>query len=350
MFDADILALNTPYNALDLRDPITPDRPHRRMDYMTRTTTVAPAATANCPTWLGFLYRIMGEKPEMVRYLQRVCGYMLTGSVKEHVLFFAHGTGANGKSTFANVLLGILGTGPDGYAAVAPISTFTASRTEQHPTDLAMLRSVRCVVAHETEEGRSWAISKLKMMTGEDQITARFMRQDFFTFTPRFKLLILGNHKPALRGVDEATRRRFHLIPFDVTIPPAERDPELGDKLRAEYPDILRWMIEGCAAYIQGGLQPPQSVRAATEAYLADEDTFTAWLSECCRRGAGEWDALVNLFASWKAWCEANGEYVGRRRELAKQFDLRGYARHNDDVSRRLGWRGVRVLGSWEQP
>jgi putative DNA primase/helicase len=120
--------------------------PHRPENYMTKSTTVGAAERADCPIWISFLSRIMDGDDEMVAYLQRVCGYMLTGNVEEHALFFGFGSGANGKSTFSNVLLGILGTGPTGYAAVAPISTFTASVTEQHPTDLAMLRGARLVV------------------------------------------------------------------------------------------------------------------------------------------------------------------------------------------------------------
>ena len=119
-----------------------------------------------------------------------------------------------------------------GYCRTAPIETFTASPSDRHPTDLAGLRGARLVTAVETEEGRRWAESKIKALTGGDKIAARFMRQDFFEYTPQFKLLIAGNHKPGLRSVDEAIRRRLHLIPFTVTIPAEERDPGLPDKLQ----------------------------------------------------------------------------------------------------------------------
>ncbi len=350
VFDADPLLLNTPLDSCDLRDAITPSRSHHKEDYATRMTTVAAAETADCPIWCKFLDRIMAGDPQMVAYLQRVCGYMLTGSVEEHALFFGFGTGANGKGTFANVLLGILGVGPAGYAAVAPISTFTASQTEQHPTDLAMLRGVRCVIAQETEEGRSWAISKLKMMTGGDLITARFMRENFFTYAPQFKIMICGNHKPMLRGVDEATRRRFHLIPFTVTIPPADRDPKLGEKLKAEYPGILRWMIDGCVAWQRDGLNPPKTVTDATAAYLIDEDSLTAWLTECCWVGKSYYDTLVNLFASWKAWAEANGERVGQRKELAKALDARPELTRRMARTGRAGWDGLAVMSPQPPP
>jgi putative DNA primase/helicase len=317
-------------------------RPHRREDYCTKSTTVDADQDAECPEWERFLHRIMDGDADMVAYLRRVCGYCLTGEVNEHVLFFLWGTGANGKSTFANVLLGILGTGPSGYAAVAPMSTFTASRSDQHPTDLAMLRAVRVVVAHETEEGRSWAISKLKMMTGDDLITARFMRQDFFTYKPQFKVMILGNHKPSLHNVDEATRRRFHLIPFTVTIPKAEQDRRLGEKLKAEYPAILHWMIQGCADWDEQGLAPPAKVLAATDAYLLNEDSIAAWMSECCQLGPQHYATLVELFASWRMWAENSGERIGSRKQLAKQLDVRaGLTRHRQGRTGRDGWEGI---------
>jgi P4 family phage/plasmid primase-like protien len=315
-----------------------------RDDYCTKATTVDADLEADCPLWKEFLLRIMGSDQTMVEYLQRVCAYSLTGLVTEHVLFFCYGTGANGKSTFANVLSGILGTGPAGDAAVAPISTFTASHSEQHPTDLAMLRGVRLVIAQETEQGRSWAASKLKMMTGGDPITARFMRQDFFTYQPQFKIMILGNHKPSLHNVDEAIRRRIHLIPFTVTIPEAQRDPKLPEKLQTEYPAILGWMIRGCDEWQRTGLAPPQTVLAATSAYLADEDTLGSWIAECCTLGQQHYATLADLFSSWRQWAEVNSEWVGPRKELAKQMDGRqGLHRQMQSGTKRAGWRGIMV-------
>jgi putative DNA primase/helicase len=196
-------------------------RPHCPTDYMTKITAVGPDP----------------NDPELIASLQRMAGYALTGSTQEHALFFHHGVGANGKSTFFNVLAGIMGD----YHRTAPIETLIASPNERHPTDLAGLQGARLVSAIETEEGRRWDESKLKALTGGDTISARFMRQDFFEYRPQFKLIIAGNHKPALRSVDEAIRRRLHLVPWNVVIPPAERDKKLGEKLRAEWPGILAW-------------------------------------------------------------------------------------------------------------
>ena len=198
----------------------------RREDYCTKIAAVAPADVAT-PLWRDFLDRITAGDADLQCYLRRMAGYCMTGDTSEHVLFFQYGSGANGESVFINTLRAIWGD----YACAAPMTIFMASQTDQHPTDLAMLRGVRLVVAQETEVGREWAEAKIKAITGGEPIRARFMRQDFFEYTPQFKLVIVGNHRPALRSVDEAMRRRIHLVPFIVTIPPNERDKELFEKL-----------------------------------------------------------------------------------------------------------------------
>lgn len=158
------------------------------------------------------------------------------------------------------------------------------SNHDRHPTDLAGLRGARLVTAVETEEGRRWAESRIKSLTGGEKISARFMRQDFFEFLPQFKLIIAGNHKPGLRSVDEAIRRRFNLIPFTITIPPSERDELLPERLKAELPGILAWMIRGCTDWLERGLSPPQMVTEVTAAYLESEDAVAAWIEDCADR------------------------------------------------------------------
>jgi P4 family phage/plasmid primase-like protien len=180
-------------------------------------------------------------------------------------------------------------------------------------------------------------------MTGGDPITARFMRQDFFTYTPKFKVMILGNHKPAMHHVDEATRRRVHLIPFTVTIPEAERDPKLPEKLKAEYPAILGWMLEGSEKWQGLGLAPPAKVRAASSAYFTDEDTIGAWIAECCDTGMQFHATLKTLYASWKAFAEARGEFVGSSKALAKALDARSGLKRHNDIHNTTGWYGLTV-------
>ena len=195
-WDQDPMLLGTPRGAVELRTGSL--RCARQEDGISRSVAVVPADKAECPLWLRFLDETTGGDVDLVPFLQQWAGYSLTGDTREHALAFAYGPGGNGKSVFINVLTGIL----QAYAVTAAMETFIASHGEKHPTDLAMLRGARLVTASETEEGRSWAESRIKQLTGGDPISARFMRQDFFTFRPTFKLTIIGNHKPTLNNVD----------------------------------------------------------------------------------------------------------------------------------------------------
>jgi putative DNA primase/helicase len=252
-------------------------------------------------------------------------------------MFFGFGTGANGKSVLINTISGILGD----YHRTAPIETFTASKTERHPTDLAGLRGARLVTAIETEEGRRWDEAKVKALTGGDRIAARFMRQDFFEYLPAFKLMIAGNHKPSLRSVDESIRRRFNLLPFTVTIPPEERDRDLPEKLKAEWPGILRWMIQGCLEWQRIGLAPPQVVRDATSAYLEAEDAVGAWIEERCNCNTQAWACRRTLFADWKEWANSAGEWVGSQRRFIQALETRGFASLRKKAGR--GFAGIEL-------
>ena len=321
-WDADPWLLNTPGGVVDLRTGLM--RSHRPTDFMTMTTAVAPGG--DCPRWLAFLDTVMQGDAELIGFVQRMAGYALTGSIREHALFFCYGTGANGKGVTLNTLTGILGD----YAKVASIETFTATQSDRHPTDLAMLRGARMVTAQETEEGRRWAESRIKAMTGGDPITARFMRQDFFTFEPLFKLVIAGNHRPGLRNVDEAIRRRFNLIPFSVRIPPEQRDHNLPEALKAEWPGILAWAIKGCLDWQRGGLRPPAAVIDATAEYLEAEDAVAAWLAESCIVGPNLTTSSSSLYASWKIWAEKSGEAAGSQKRFSQAMQNRGFAAGKD--------------------
>jgi putative DNA primase/helicase len=318
-WDSDIWALNTPAGIVDLR--ACELRDHDPNDYITKITSVAPNEMSDTTAWLSFLEQVTDGNQELVDYLQRVSGYALTGSTQEHALFFLYGTGANGKTTFLNAITSALGD----YHRTAPIETFTANNHDRHPTDLAMLRGARLVTATETEEGRRWAESRIKALTGGDRISARFMRQDFFEYQPQFKLIIAGNHKPGLRSVDEAIRRRFNLIPFTITIPPKERDEALGEKLQAELSGILSWAIQGCAAWQERGLDPPKVVTDATAAYLESEDAFAAWIEDKCERDANSFSTSTALFSSWSEWATANGEFVGSVKRFGAALEARGF-------------------------
>jgi putative DNA primase/helicase len=335
-WDADPWLLNTPRGVIDLRT--CEMRAHHADDYLTHMTAVAPEG--ECPRWHKFLEEITDKDKGLQDYLQRVSGYALTGVTTEHALFFYFGKGANGKTTFMTAVTGVLAD----YHRTAPIETFAAAHVDRHPTELADLRGARLVTANETEEGRRWAESRINMLTGGERVSARFMRQDLFSFVPQLKLMISGNHKPSLRSVNEAARRRFNLIPFTVTIPVEERDKELGDKLRTEWPGILQWMLDGCVDWQERGLAPPEIVTAATTAYLDAQDTVAAWLDECCELNANVWERSQTLFASWKAFAERSGHFVGDTKTFRDRLEGRNGITHRlEPGTKRAGYQGVRL-------
>lgn len=337
-FDADPWLLNTPGGTLDLRTGQW--REPSPGDYITKVTGTAPDQKIKTPVWNGFLARITGNNDELIAFLRRMAGYSLTGSTEEHALFFLYELGANGKSTFLNAITAAAGD----YHRTTPIETFTASNHDRHPTELAGLRGARLVTANETEEGRRWAESRIKALTGGDKIAARFMRQDFFEFQPAFKLIIAGNHKPGLRSVDEAIRRRFNLVPFTVTIPPEERDETLPEKLKTELPGILAWMIAGCAEWLESRLAPPQIVTEATDQYLQAEDAIAAWIEECAVRDPNAFTANAELFVSFSTWANKAGEYVGSQKRFSQSLEARGFQQHRH-YQRGRGFNGIRLTG-----
>ncbi|WP_375458338.1 phage/plasmid primase, P4 family [uncultured Enterovirga sp.] len=318
-WDTDPWLLGTPAGTVDLRTGKL--RRSDQADGITKLAAVAPADEPDCPLWLAFLDQATGGDVELIRFLQQWCGYSLTGSTREHALVFIYGPGGNGKSVFLNVLSSILGD----YATTAAIDTFTASAGDRHTTDLAMLRGARLVTASETEEGRAWAEARIKQLTGGDLITARFMRQDNFTFLPTFKLTIVGNHQPALRNVDEAARRRFRIVPF--VRKPAQPDATLEDRLRAERPAILRWIIAGCLDWQENGLITPASVVSATDDYFVEQDLFGQWLADSCELDPGndhKWEQTAELFASWTAYAKAAGDAPGSTKSFAPAMRRHG--------------------------
>ncbi len=308
--------------------------------YMTKATAcgAAPVGTA-CPQWSAFLDRITAGNAELQDFLQRYIGYCCTGLTIEHAFVFAYGTGANGKSTFVNTLVRILGD----YAAIADTGTFIASNAERHPADLAKLRGARLVVAQETQKGRRWDEVRIKALTGGDKLTARFMRQDFFDFTPTFKLFIAGNHKPRLGSIDEAMRRRLLLAPFTVRIPPGERDPALAEKLWSERAAILRWCLDGCLKWQRDGLAPPACVRDATDEYFRSQDSLGEWLEDSTEDADDRaFTRTSALFASWKSWCEDRNIKPGSTMALSGMLEDRGYEKRRETGTGQRGF--VRIV------
>jgi len=280
--------------------------------------------------WTAFLNRVTAKNDALIAFLQRFLGYCLTGYVHEHVLVFLFGTGANGKTVFTDTVSGIFGD----YAITAPMEMFLTRKYDAHPTEIARLKGARLVIAHETQRGRSWDEAKIKALTGGDKLPARYMRGDFFDFKPTHKLLISGNYKPSLRNVDEAIRRRFLLVPFIVQIPLAERDPKFADKLKPEWPAILRWMVDGCMEWRRYGLVVPTIVRNATDEYLADQDTLAQWADEWLELEPDAFVLTRVLFASWKQWCGERNLSSGTETAFTESLKNRGYEQHRKTSAR----------------
>ena len=201
------------------------------------------------------------------------------------------------------------------------IETFTVTKAERHPTELAKLVGARLVTASETEEGRRWSEARIKELTGQDPIDARFMRQDFFTYFPQFKLMFSGNHMPTLRSVNKAIARRFNRIPFNFTVPDDQINKNLDAELQAEWSGILAWMIEGCLAWQRMGLCPPEAVITATSDYLESQDTTGQWIEECCERDVNAWTNTRALYVSWKQWAEQRGEYIKTEKAFSMMLE-----------------------------
>ena len=239
-FDSEPLLLNCKNGVLNLATGKL--LPHDQACKHSKISMINYDPAAQCPQWLVFLCRVMGNDDEMINFLQRAVGYTLTGDTGEQCLFFTYGTGANGKSVFLEILLQLLAE----YGTNARADTFMLKTNGGGiPNDIARLVGMRFVGISETESGQRMAESLVKDMTGGDTVTARFLHKEFFSFRPEFKLWIRGNHKPNIRGTDDGIWRRIHLVPFEVQIPVGELDPRLPEKLRAELPGILRWAVDG---------------------------------------------------------------------------------------------------------
>lgn len=331
--DRDPWVLNTPDGILDLRTGEM--GPHRKEARLSKIT--AAKFGGECPKWLKFLGEVTNGDEELMAYLQRVVGYCLTGSVREHAVFFLHGRGGNGKGVFVNVVSALLGE----YARTAPMDLFVIAKGERHPTELALLAGARLVTASETEEGRAWDLARLKAITGGDTIAARFMRGDYFDFRPTAKLMLAGNHLPSIRTVDAGIRRRFHIVPFGRQI--EQPDKDLESRLRAEWPGILSWALDGGLAYQKIGLATPEAVAQATDRYLEVEDAVGRWLEERTLKDPDAWASTKDLHSDFGSWAVVAGEYKRSERKLAQELEQRGFERERNWQN--AGERGFRGLG-----
>lgn len=252
-------------------------------------------------------------------------GYSLTGSTREQCLFMPYGSGANGKSTFLEAIAEMLA----GYAQRTPTETLMAKDTGGISNDIARLKGARFVIASEVEENKRLAESLVKQMTGSEKITARFMRAEFFEFTPMFKLWVGTNHKPIIRGTDMAIWRRIKLIPFDVTIPPEERDKDLSNKLRKELPGILNWAVMGCMEWQKNGLGEPEEVIKATGEYRSEMDVLTRFITDCCNTSTQRCAKSSELYKRYAEWAREGNEFMLSQTKFNAKLVEKGFKKLN---------------------
>lgn len=339
--DADPWLLGCPNGAVNLR--VGKLVPSESSLFITKSTGIEFDSAAEAPTWSKFLQRIFRGNPDLIPFMQQLAGYWLTGLTDPPFLSVLYGVGANGKSTLVSALTYAMGE----YAMAAPPGLLMSKYGERHPTELAALQGKRFVVAAETSEGGRLDEERIKALTGSDPITARRMREDFYTFAPSHSFALMTNHKPIVRGVDEGIWRRLLLVPFNEVIPDEERDTGLTEKLRAEAPGILLWAVEGARLFHKNDckLKLPKVVAEATKEYRTESDVLGEFLSDECEQGKLHTVAASVLYLRYVEWCAENGERAMSKKALGLRLQGDGYKPAKDRRGNR-SWQGLRLRGA----
>jgi putative DNA primase/helicase len=298
---------------------------------------------ATCVSWLSALFTYFDDDVEQVKFIQKICGLTLCGEHLEEVVFFLYGLGKNGKSVFIKVLEMIYGD----YSQKAPVEMLLLNNNDSSiPNDVARLKGARFVVTSELPKGKRLNENRIKDLSGGDKITARFLHKEFFEFRPSCKIWIYGNHKPMVHGNDEGIWRRIILIPFLVTIPEEDRKPanELQEMFEAEKEGILNWMIEGWKLYQREGLNPPESVKEATQAYREEQDILLDFIRECC-----DISSTVNrvyakdLHNAYIKWCDENKETVIKSKSFYLILEEKGFKRQESSHGNKKEFLGISI-------
>jgi len=337
-FDRDPWLLNCQNGTVDLRTGKL--RPHSKEDMINKLCPVAYDPEALSPEWEKFLNRIFDGDQQLITYIKRALGYSLVGEASEEEFYVCWGVGGNGKSKFIECIRGMLGD----YATSIPPETITEMRENRGGAtpELARLPGIRFLASQETERGKSLREAFIKSVTGRDSILVRDLYGKPFSFTPVFKLWFSTNFKPEVKGGGEGLWRRVRLIPFNVIIPPEERDKKLPEKLQKEWPGILRWCIDGCREWIKEGLGIPETVLRATEEYRQESDTFAQFLSERCILGPGAKVTNKALKDDYINWCKQNGETAIGQREFTAKLIERGLTNKRSAPGGGNEWHGIR--------
>jgi putative DNA primase/helicase len=336
--DADPWLLNVQNGTIDLKTGRR--EKHDPRDLLTKIAPVKTSKRAKCPEFKKFIKRISGDDSRLVRFIQKAVGYSLTGITTEQVLFFVYGkSGNNGKSTLVNLIRDMLGD----YGLHTPTETLLVKQYDNAiPADLARLDGARMVTAIEANFNRHLDEARIKSMTGGEPITARFMRQNFFQFLPVLKLWLVANDQPRVRGTDEAFWRRVRVIPLTIKIPEAERDPDLPNKLRNEWPGILAWAVRGCLKWQSSSLGMPGVVERATKGWRKEMDHLKRFVSEQVDIAPGIKVGASQLFDRYGHWCVQQGEHSLKVQDFKSRLQEVLDVTHTR-VRGRSWWRGIKL-------
>ena len=328
--DKDLFLLNVRNGTLNLKT-MEFDETHSKESFITKIVDVFYDPEAKCHLWENFLFEIFEGDIELISYIQELVGYSLTGDTSEQILIFLYGGGQNGKSTFMNVMKSLLGD----YAKQTDFSTFTVRKNDSGPrNDIARLKGARLVSTIEIEEGKQLAESLVKQVTGEDTIKARFLYAEDFEFLPNFKVWIVANNKPIIRGGDFAIWRRIRLIPFNVRIAEDKKDKELGKKLKEELPGILNWALEGCRRWQAEGLKTPRSVELATKEYEEEMDPIKEFLEDICITETLGKTKIGELYQIYEEYCSFVKTNPIPNRAFGRRLTQMGIKRSRDHNGR----------------
>jgi P4 family phage/plasmid primase-like protien len=315
------VGINNGREIVELRTGLA--RAAQQSDYITKSINVDSFGDSEkAVRWKAFLSQVFCDDAELVEWIKRWCGYMLTGSTREQIFLFFYGVGANGKSVLGDMLRHILG---DYARAISPETLTETKRQAGGATpDIADLIGARLAMSSETEDGTALAESLVKSLVAGDTMTARRLYSAPIQFTPQFKLMMLGNHKPVIRGNDYGIWRRVRMVPFNRTFRPEERDPGLLDKLKAEAPHIFAWMVEGCLEWQERGLKDvPSIVQQATAEYQEEQDVVGRWITENCILTPMAKTSSGELYQNYKTWCVDNGHRFLNAANLGRRLTER---------------------------
>ena len=312
---------------------------HSQEEMITKIANVDYNPEADCPLWKQFVREIMDYKTELIEFLQTAVGWAITGDISEQTMFILFGSGANGKTTFLNTIMYLLGD----YATATPTETFMKKNSDQATNDIARLRGTRFVTTTEAEQGRRLSEPLIKKITGNDQMTARFLYGEFFNFVPTFKIFMATNHKPVIKGTDYGIWRRIKLIPFTTRIPEEKQDKALEQKLREEASGILNWILEGTIRWKQDGLKTPAIVLNATDEYKSEMDVIGIFIKEHCIQQPDVSIRIRELYKAYGDWCEQNNEHAVSERFLGMRLKEMGFLQTRTSEARFWVGLGLRV-------